>query len=288
MALAIGSHTITATYGGDGNFSGSSGIFTLTVTVYTPGSFYVGVQNDNGSGDAIANCASADNSDCTLSSAIQAANNAGPGPHIITLKNNVTLTGRMRRLIEQNMTIRADVSPRTVSCSSGSGGQPFFIGGGLAGSTVSNVAYPTLNNLNVTLKGLSISGCMAKGGDSGLGGGAGAGLGGALFVYGGNVSLEDMTFYGNRAQGGEPQRQASLGVAGCTAMELSQAPFLAGAVSGLVRPITSAPVAVLAITPAVPLPCSAGAAHRPVSAGGVMAAELAQTEAVPFLALPAL
>lgn len=48
---------------------------------------------------------------------------------------------------------------------------------------------------------LTISGGVAKGGDS-WGGGGGAGMGGALFVNGGEVRLERVNFVGNRAVGG--------------------------------------------------------------------------------------
>ncbi|WP_041245294.1 WD40/YVTN/BNR-like repeat-containing protein [Geotalea uraniireducens] len=188
--------------------------FGLTPATARGGSFFVGAQNDNGSGDAMANCASSGNSDCTLSSAIQAANNAGPGPHTITLVSNVALTGRMRRLIEQSVTIAPVSGVRSVSCSAGSSGRPFLIGGALAGTTTGGVVYPPLNNLNVTLKGITVNSCMVKGGDSGQYGGAGAGLGGALFVYGGNVTLENISFTNNGAQGGGVTLATNIGGAG--------------------------------------------------------------------------
>ena len=171
-------------------------------------SFDVSVNNDDGSGGTSG----------TLSWAIRQANLAGPVAQSITLKSDVTLTARMRQLIEQSVTIQADSSARQITCNAGSGGQPFFIGGGLAGSTTSGVSYPALPALSVTLKGLTVSGCSAKGGDGRTtSGGGGAGLGGAVFIYGGNVSLQSMRFDGNAALGRNGNVSAALG-SGCGGM----------------------------------------------------------------------
>jgi hypothetical protein len=168
-------------------------------------SFDVSVNNDDGSGGTSG----------TLSWAIRQANLAGPVSHSITLKSDVTLTARMRQLIEQSVTIQSDGSVRQITCNVGSGGQPFFIGGALAGSTTGGVSYPALSALNVTLKGFTVSGCSAKGGDSRADtGGGGAGMGGAIFIYGGNVTLQSMRFDSNAALGGNGNGSVALGIGG--------------------------------------------------------------------------
>lgn len=160
-------------------------------------SFDVTVQNDDGSGATPG----------TLSWAIQSANDAGAGPHRVTLRTDVRLSGRMRRLIEQSVTIAGDAPGRVVACDAGSGGQPFWIGGKLAGTSHNGVAYPAAAALSVTLRGFRISGCVARGGNGGGvsnngGGGGGAGMGGAIFVYHGRVTLQHLDLIANLAQGG--------------------------------------------------------------------------------------
>jgi methionine-rich copper-binding protein CopC len=134
--------------------------------------FDVTVATDTGTG-LVAN---------TLSWAILQANTAA-GADTITLTTNVTMTGVMQRLINSDVTIQSDATPRTVACANNPY-RPFFVKSG-----------------TVTLKNLTVSQCKAQGGSSTLGG-AGAGLGGALFVYSGDVTLDGMTFSGNSAIGG--------------------------------------------------------------------------------------
>ncbi|MEM6437387.1 MAG: hypothetical protein AAF773_26550, partial [Cyanobacteria bacterium P01_D01_bin.115] len=53
----------------------------------------------------------------------------------------------------------------------------------------------------VIMSDLTITNGLAQGGSSGSGGG-GAGMGGGLFIYDGNVTLDNVTFSDNRAIGG--------------------------------------------------------------------------------------
>lgn len=188
----------------------------LPATYSIAKNFDVIARDDDGTGNTLD----------TLSWAIKRANIVSGAPHTITLKTDVTLTGRMRRVIEQDVSIRGDNNARVVTCNVNTGGQPFFIGGALAGTTTGGVTYPALADLTVSLKGFSINGCVSKGGDSGAhhaiaggsgspgGGGAGAGLGGAVFIHGGNVTLEAMRFTANHAQGGSGTGAGGSGGAG--------------------------------------------------------------------------
>jgi len=108
--------------------------------------FDVTVATDNGLGDAAG----------TLSKAIFDANTAG-GDDTITLTTDVTMTGVMKRLINSNITLQSDSTPRTVSCGNNTY-RPLFIKSG-----------------TVTLKNFTVSGCQAKGGGSWRGGGLGRG-----------------------------------------------------------------------------------------------------------------
>ncbi|MGX9727478.1 MAG: hypothetical protein ACTFAK_09215 [Candidatus Electronema sp. VV] len=131
----------------------------------------VTVATDNGSG----------NTANTLSWAVRQAN-TNPGADTITLTTNVTVTGVMKRVLDSTLTIQSDATRRTISGNNVV--RPLFVKSG-----------------TVTIKNLDLINGKAKGGDS-LQGGGGAGLGGALFVYGGNVTVRDVAFNGNNATGG--------------------------------------------------------------------------------------
>ena len=122
-----------------------------------------------------------DNGDDTvngsLSWAIRQANVVA-GDDTITLTTDVTVQSVMTNLINSNVEIEGN--GHTVSGNSQF--RPFFI---LSGT--------------VTLRDLTVSDGLAKGGD---GSGGGAGLGGALFVYAGNVMLDNVAFSNNAAVGG--------------------------------------------------------------------------------------
>ena len=132
----------------------------------------------------------------TLSRAIAIANNGNniddpyPNGHpgggclnnTITLLTDVTITGTMRRLIDSNITLQSDATPRTID---GNGSfRPLFVKSGTA-----------------TIANLTLANGLARGGNGGKGGG-GAGLGGALFVYDGTVTVANVRFTGNSAIGG--------------------------------------------------------------------------------------
>ena len=115
-----------------------------------------------------------------------------PAPNVadtITLETNVTITGVMKTLINSDITLQSDNTPRTI------------FGGDPADLDADRFRPLFVKSGNVTIKNLTLDNGLAKGGDSSLGGG-GAGLGGALFVYDGTVLVEDVTFSNNQAMGG--------------------------------------------------------------------------------------
>ena len=134
----------------------------------------------------------------TLSWAIMTANNGttpnAPYPsghpgggclgNLITLKTNVTLQAVMKRLIDSDVTLQSDATIRTIS--GGNLYRPLFVKSG-----------------TVTIKSLTLANGKAAGGRGALlGGGGGAGLGGALFVYSGAVTVDTVSFTANSAIGG--------------------------------------------------------------------------------------
>lgn len=142
----------------------------------------VTVANDPGSFDDASVAAAVSANTLTLSQAIRAAN-LNPGTDIIELHTDVTITGVMKHLINSDLTLQS-AAGSTHSISGGDQFRPLFIKSG-----------------TVTLKNLTIRNGLAKGGNSGFGGG-GAGLGGGLFVYDGTVLLDQVAFNNNHAQGG--------------------------------------------------------------------------------------
>ena len=123
----------------------------------------------------------------TLSEAIKRAN-ATTDPDTIVLQTDVTVNGVMLRLLNSDITLTGDdpatptVEARTIS--GGNTHRPLFIKSG-----------------NVILQDLTVTNGLAQGGNGGSGG-AGAGLGGGLFIYGGTVTLQRVGFSNNRAIGG--------------------------------------------------------------------------------------
>ncbi|TNE68897.1 T9SS type A sorting domain-containing protein [bacterium] len=75
--------------------------------------------------------------------------------------------------------------------------RPFFIGSGLTPFTPEIPAAPT-----VTMQGLAVTNGYGKGGNAYSIGGGGAGMGAAIFVNDGNVTLNNMLFEDNTVQGG--------------------------------------------------------------------------------------
>jgi len=114
----------------------------------------------------------------SLSWAIRQANVAA-GDDTITLTTDVTIQNVMTNLINSNVEIEGN--SHTVSGNSQF--RPFFV---LSGT--------------VTLRNLTVSDGHANGG---YGSGGGAGLGGALFVYDGSVTVENVAFSNNAAVGGD-------------------------------------------------------------------------------------
>lgn len=107
----------------------------------------------------------------TLSWAILQANTT-LGDDIITLKTNIVFTGVMKRLIDSNMTIQSDGIRRTIDGNSQF--RPLFIKSG-----------------QVLIKNLDIKNTRALGGTT-QGGGGGAGMGGSIFIYDGQVNISNI------------------------------------------------------------------------------------------------
>ena len=116
----------------------------------------------------------------TLSWAIKEANTLA-GDDTITLKTHVTIDGVMKTLIDSNITFIGNQA----IIDGNNQYRPFFVKSG-----------------RVKFYNMTITQGQAKGGDSNKGGG-GAGLGGALFIYAGSVSIEKVTFSNNQVIGGK-------------------------------------------------------------------------------------
>jgi hypothetical protein len=114
----------------------------------------------------------------SLSWAILQANTT-PGEDLIELQTDVALTGVMKRLVDSDVTIKPSGAEIRVISGSGSF-RPLFVKSG-----------------QVLIEQLTISQGLAKGGDGG-----GAGLGGGLFIYAGDVTLSNVSITSNTAQGG--------------------------------------------------------------------------------------
>ncbi|MBD2484973.1 hypothetical protein, partial [Planktothrix sp. FACHB-1365] len=151
---------------------------------------------DNGKGDTQG----------TLSWAIDLANKT-PGADTIKLNTDVRLNFgsdviRMWSLINSDMTI--DGQGYTINGDNNNNGKAdkddrpiFFVYGGKPEHTDKGVN----GFLDVTFKNLTLKNAVAKGGD-GLNSGGGAGMGGALFIYQGNITVDGVKFEGNQAIGG--------------------------------------------------------------------------------------
>jgi len=129
----------------------------------------------------------------TLVTAINNANDEGnyPGLDTITLTGDITLSGNLPL-------IRSDIvfEGNSHSISGNDQYRVFFVGRFDSAPTV-------------TFRNLTIQHGRAQGGN---GGGGGAGLGGGIFVYDGNVTVQNVTFANNAALGGS--RTGSLGGGG--------------------------------------------------------------------------
>ncbi len=74
------------------------------------------------------------------------------------------------------------------------------------------------NNATVNLSNLTIANGLSQGTAGTLGGGGGAGLGGALFINSGNVNIDNVTFSNNRAIGGAGGAAGSTGTGGSSGL----------------------------------------------------------------------
>ncbi len=122
----------------------------------------------------------------SLSWAIKQANETA-GDDVIRLTTDVTLTGEMSQLIDSNITIEGGGSSadgdREFNIDGNSAHRPLFVKSG-----------------TVVINDTDIVGGLAKGENGGSGG---AGLGGGLFIYSGDVTLSNLDFEQNKAWGGD-------------------------------------------------------------------------------------
>ncbi|WP_264477949.1 hypothetical protein, partial [Planktothrix agardhii] len=151
---------------------------------------------DNGKGDT----------EGTLSWAIKTANEKA-GADTIKLNTDVRLNFgddviRMWSLIDSDMTV--DGQGHTINGDNNNNGiadqgdRPIFF---VYGGEPEHTDKGSNGILDVTFKNLTLKNAVAKGGD-GYATGGGAGMGGALFIYQGNVTVDGVKFEGNRAIGG--------------------------------------------------------------------------------------
>ncbi|MGJ8662277.1 MAG: choice-of-anchor D domain-containing protein [Marinicella sp.] len=117
----------------------------------------------------------------SLSWAILQANTT-VGDDVIELNTDVTITGVMKRLIDSNTTLQSDATRRTIDGNNQF--RPLFIKSG-----------------QVTIQDLDINNGLAEGGSS-TNGGRGAGLGGGLFVYDGDILINNVQITNTVAIGG--------------------------------------------------------------------------------------
>ncbi len=113
-----------------------------------------------------------------LKDAINAANNNGRDD-IININGDIDLEGLLP-LIEEDKTLTINGNNFSID---GNNNQLFFVRSG-----------------EVTFSNLTFTNGLAQGSQ---GGGGGAGMGGALFIYDGTVSVKDSSFINNRAIGGD-------------------------------------------------------------------------------------
>ena len=142
---------------------------------------------DNGLGDT----------EGTLSWAILQANTDGEtltsgdatgSDDTITLQTDVQIDGVMTTLLNSNIEIIGNgftIDGDSTDADTDGDFRPLFVKSG-----------------EVILSDLTVTNGLAQGGGSGQGGG-GAGMGGALFIYDGDVTLENVSFSNNAAIGGD-------------------------------------------------------------------------------------
>lgn len=137
---------------------------------------------------------------CDLAAAIESANGdssvsgcvAGNGADVVQLPAGTMSPTLPLPPIVSTLEIRGDaLGTSAIDC--GGGGQPIVIGGELIAGT----AAPS-----VVLRRFGVQNCAYVAGAGQLGGGGGAGMGGALFIYDGAVTLDRMRFSNSGVSGG--------------------------------------------------------------------------------------
>jgi CSLREA domain-containing protein len=138
---------------------------------------------------------------CTLREAIKAANDSdGTADTIIfDLGSEATISLNSGELpIADDLEISGP-GASALKISGNDASRVFFVNPGAPGAT----SGPPSTPLSVDISNLTIANGLAKGGNGGgPGGGGAAGMGGAIFVNNGSVTISGVAFSGNRAQGG--------------------------------------------------------------------------------------
>ncbi|MFB2981171.1 DUF4347 domain-containing protein [Microseira sp. BLCC-F43] len=138
--------------------------------------------------------------------------------------NSDSGTGSLRAAIEKALSSSEDTIidlrgiSGTINLSSSlptitGGGKLFIVGDGdetISGQNSDQILSVDTTDL-LTFDTLKLSNGLAKGGDGQKGGGGGLGAGGALFIDQGKVAVQDVTFSGNKAQGGNSPENAGKG-----------------------------------------------------------------------------
>lgn len=133
----------------------------------------------------------------------KAGNIQHPGPDVIDLR---TINSGL--YVNGNYYIDLQSSLPTVN----TGNDIFFIGkNNVFISGVNKHQIISINGATVGFDGVKFLHGLAQGEDGVNGGGGGLGAGGALFINAGNVTLNNVTFRGNRAVGGSSKSNAGTG-----------------------------------------------------------------------------
>ena len=163
----------------------------------------------------------ADDAQCTLREAITSANtdtasggcvlegSAGADTITFDLPDPSTISLNSEMLIADDLEISGPgASDLTISGNDTS--RVFFVNPGAPGAT----SGPPATGPSVAISNLTIANGLAKGGNGGApthagGSGGAAGMGGAIFVNNGSVTIDGVAFSGNLAQGGNASGASS-------------------------------------------------------------------------------
>jgi len=141
---------------------------------------------------ARANTINVDGTGCTLADAISSANTGSSvgacssgsvGADEIDISTDVIMAAELPHIFTDIQFVGVGAAPPTISGNNAV--RLFFVQGA-----------------NVSFSNLTLTNAKVTGGSASMGGGAGAGLGAALMMYGGTVTVSNVTFSGNSGAGG--------------------------------------------------------------------------------------